>query len=120
VTQAKVGETLKLRTRLRNVNARAQTHLAVTDLFPGGFDLAPDGLHPGLGALPGAEYVDVREDRALVFCSLGAGESRTFEYEVRPLCAGTFAVPPAFAENMYDRAVHGSGAAGKFTVQPRE
>jgi uncharacterized protein YfaS (alpha-2-macroglobulin family) len=120
VTTAKVGETLRVRLRLRNVNDRAQSQLAITELFPGGFDLAPNGLKPGLHALPGTDYVDVREDRTLLFCGLGAGESHTFEFEVRPMCAGTFVVPPAFAENMYDRAVHGSGAAGKFIVKPRE
>jgi uncharacterized protein YfaS (alpha-2-macroglobulin family) len=115
-----VGSTLHVRLRVRNVNARPQTHLAVTELFPGGFDLAPNSLRPGLDTLPGAEYVDVREDRALIFTSLGAGESRTFEYALRPTCAGSFTIPPAFAENMYDRAIHGSGVASSFKVMPRE
>ena len=117
---ARVGDTLRLRVRVRNVNSRAQTHIAVNELFPGGFDLAPDGLKPGLHAVPGTEYVDVREDRALFFTSLGAGESRVFDYAVRPTCAGTFAIPPAFAENMYDRAIHGSGVGGSITIAPRE
>ena len=43
-----------------------------------------------------------------------------FTWRVRPTCAGTFIVPPAFGEAMYDRAIHGSGVAGKFTVLPRE
>jgi alpha-2-macroglobulin len=115
----KVGDTLRMRVRVRNVNALPQTHIAVNDLFPAGFDLAPDGLKPGLGAA-GAEYVDVREDRAIFFTSLLPGESKTFEYPVRAICAGTFAVPPPFAENMYDRAVHGIGIAGSVTVAPRE
>ncbi len=119
VTSAKVGETLTLRLRVRNVNAKAQSHLALVDLLPGGFDNAPGALQPGLGAL-GAEYVDVREDRNLVFTSLGAGASHDFTWRVRPTCAGTFIVPPAFGEAMYDRAIHGSGATGKFTVLPRE
>lgn len=119
VTTAKVGETLKLRLRLRNVSAKEQTHLAVIDLLPGGFDNAPDALKPGLGSA-GAEYVDVREDRNLFFTGLGAGTSREFTWEVRPGVAGTFTIPPAFGEAMYDRGVHGNGAAGKFTVLPRE
>jgi alpha-2-macroglobulin len=119
VTTAKVGETLKLRLRVRNVNAKEQTHLALIDLLPGGFDNAPDALKPGLGS-QGADYVDVREDRNLFFTGLGAGASREFMWEVRPGVAGTFAIPPAFGEAMYDRGVHGNGAAGKFTVLPRE
>ena len=120
VANAKVGDTLRLRVRVRNVNASAQTHIAVNELFPGGFDVAPDGLKPGLRAVAGAEYVDVREDRALFFTSLGAGESRTFDYAVRPTCTGTFAIPAGFAENMYDRAIHGSGVGSTITIAPRE
>ena len=116
----KVGDTLRMRVRVRNVSAKPQSHLAVIDLFPSGFDLAPDGLKPGLRAIAGAEYVDVREDRATFFTSLAAGESRTFEYPIRPTCAGTFAMPPAFAENMYDRAIHGAGVTGTVTVNSRE
>lgn len=72
-----------MRVRVRNVNALPQTHIAVNDLFPAGFDLAPDGLKPGLG-VASAEYVDVREDRAMFFTSLRPGESKTFEYAVSP------------------------------------
>lgn len=116
---AKVGDTLRMRVRVRNVNALAQTHIAVNDLFPAGFDIAPDSLKPGLGSA-GAEYVDVREDRALFFTSLRPGESKTFDYSMRATCAGTFAVPPPFAENMYDRAIHGTGVAATVTVAPRQ
>ena len=121
---AKVGETLLIRVRVRNLSSTAQPHLALSELLPGAFDFAPQGeahaLKPGLRALPGAEYVDVREDRALIFCDLAQGETKTFEYSVRPTCAGAFTIPPAYAESMYDRAVNSRGMAGKFTVLPRE
>ncbi len=121
---AKVGETLRIRVRVRNISKSAQPHLALSELLPGAFDFAPAGeahaLRPGLAALPGAEYVDVREDRALLFCDLAENETKTFEYSIRPTCAGTFIVPPAYAESMYDRAVRSRGVATKFTVLPRE
>jgi uncharacterized protein YfaS (alpha-2-macroglobulin family) len=123
-TMAKTGETLTVRLRVRNVSTTAQPHIAVSELLPGAFDFAPQGeenaLKPGLGTLPGAEYVDVREDRALIFCDLAHDETKTFEYSVRPTCAGAFIIPPAYAESMYDRAVNSRGLAGKFTVLPRE
>lgn len=119
VSAGKVGETLKLRLRIRNVTAEEQAYIALVDLLPGGFDNAPGSLSPGLN-VQGAEFVDVREDRNLFFTDLNAGESKTFTWDVRPTCAGIYTVPPAFGEAMYDRAVNGSGAATKFTVQPRE
>jgi uncharacterized protein YfaS (alpha-2-macroglobulin family) len=121
---AKVGETLRIRVSIRNVSKSAQAHLALSELLPGAFDFAPAGeehaLRPGLGTLAGTEYVDVREDRALLFCDLAENETRTFEYAVRPTCAGTFSVPPSLVESMYDRTVRGRGVAGRFTVVPRE
>ena len=123
-TMAKVGETLRIRVRLRNVSKTAQPNLAVSELLPGAFDFAPQGighaLKPGLRTLAGAKYVDLREDRALIFCDLGNDETKTFEYSVRPTCAGTFTLPPSLVESMYERAVNGRGIAGKFTVLPRE
>ncbi len=124
VDTAKVGETLLVRVTIRNVSKVAQPHLAVSELLPGAFDFAPAGeehaLRPGLGTLDGTEYVDVREDRALLFCDLGENETQTFTYAVRPTCAGTFSVPPSLVESMYDRTVRGRGVTGKFTVVPRE
>ncbi len=121
---AKVGETLLIKVTVRNLGTTAQPHVALSELLPGAFDFAPESenhaLKPGLGTLPGTNYVDVREDRALLFCGLAAGQTLTFTYAVRPTCAGTFSVPPAYAESMYDRAVHGRGVAKKFTVIARE
>jgi uncharacterized protein YfaS (alpha-2-macroglobulin family) len=88
-------------------------------LLPSGFENAPNDLRPGLNALPGATYVDVREDRTLLFLDLAAGASQTFEWTVRPTCAGKFVVPAAFGEAMYDRAISGTGVASQFTVLPR-
>ncbi len=119
VESAKIGDTLKMRVRLRNVNARAESHLAVLAPFPCGFELAPNGLRPGPAALPQSDYVDVREDRVLIFAGLGAGNSVEFEYAVRPVCAGRFAVPPVFAEGMYRRGVNGNSAQGAITVEGR-
>jgi len=123
-TMAKVGETLRIRLRVRNVSKTPQPHIVLSELLPGAFDFAPQGeahaLKPGLNTLAGAEYVDLREDRALIFCDLANDETKTFEYSVRPTCAGAFTLPPAYAESMYDRAVNARGVAGKFTVLPRE
>ena len=119
VVETKVGETLKLRLRVRNVYRDHLDNIALTDLLPGGFENAPNDLRPGLNALPGATNVDVREDRNLLFLDLDAGASRTFEWTVRPTCAGRFVVPAAFGEAMYDRAISGSGVSTQIVVQSR-
>jgi hypothetical protein len=123
-SQAKVGETLLVKTTVRNVGETKQPNLALIEMLPGAFDFAPVGqsmaLRPGRAALPGADYVDVREDRAVAYFDLEAQRSVSFTYSVRPTCAGSFRVPPSHAESMYDRAVSGHSASAFFTVLPRE
>lgn len=119
VTIVSVGDDVRVRVRARNVNDLPQRHIALTLLQPAGFENAPNGLQPGLHGLPGATYVDAREDRNLLFFDLAPGASRTFEWKARATAAGTFVVPPAFAEAMYDRAVSGHGATSRITVNLR-
>ena len=46
----------------------------------------------------------------------GECSERTFVYRVRATNAGTFQVPPAFAEGMYNRAIAGLSKASSLEV----
>lgn len=113
----KVGESALVRLSVRNVSADALNHIAVLDLMPGSFELEPNGLRPGRGTIPGADYVDVREDRNVFFCSLGKGEVKTFAYRIKPIAAGSYVIPPVFAESMYDRGIKGRDGGGQVNVE---
>jgi uncharacterized repeat protein (TIGR01451 family) len=117
LSKLRVGDGATVRIRVRNSSPEALTNVAVLDLMPGGFELEPNGLKPGANAVPGADYVDVREDRAVFFTNLAKGETKTFSYRVKPVCTGQFIVPPVFAECMYDRGVKGSAGGGSITVE---
>jgi uncharacterized protein YfaS (alpha-2-macroglobulin family) len=84
-------------------------NVALTDRVPAGFEIE----NPRLGrstpldwARPddqwAADYLDVRDDRITVFGALEPGQARTVVYAVRAVTAGTFTLPPAEAEAMYD------------------
>ena len=124
VTQSKLGETLFAKLTVRNLIKTNLPNLALTEMLPGGFELAPpgepDSLRPGLATRPGTDYIDVREDRALIYLGLNAGQSLTLQYALRPTCSGTFVVPPPYAEDMYEAKVRANGAAGKLIILPRE
>lgn len=113
----KVGEGVLVRLRVRNISPESLHNLAVLDLLPGSFELEPDGLRPGRGTVPGADFVDVREDRNIFFCSLAKGEAKTFAYRIKPIAAGSYDIPPIFAEAMYDRAVNARDGGGKVEVE---
>ena len=97
--------------------------LAVVMLIPGGFeiDLGEDGLANRQSLpIPGKtlwqpEYIDVQEDRVVFFGDLDGGD-RHFEFRLKPLNVGTYAVPPVMAEGMYDTSILHRGMAETLKV----
>ncbi|HKP62741.1 MAG TPA: alpha-2-macroglobulin [Polyangiales bacterium] len=70
-------------------------------------------------ALPGStfapEYGDVREDRIVLYGSVGP-DAVTFEYAIKATNAGKYAVPPVQAESLYDRSVRARGVGSEIRV----
>ena len=124
VTQSKLGDTLFAKLTIRNLTKTDLPNLAITEMLPGGFEFAPPGephsLRPGLASRQGTDYIDIREDRALIYLGLRSEGSLSLQYALRPTCAGTFVVPPPYAEDMYEAKVRANGAAGKIIILPRE
>jgi uncharacterized protein YfaS (alpha-2-macroglobulin family) len=113
-TTARLGEPITVRLRARTLKRGDVTNVAIVDLLPGGFEIVSGSLQPGAG-MAGCDYVDVREDRAVFFGTLGP-RVREIIYRIKPTNCGVFTVPPVFAEAMYDRAIKARGLAQKITV----
>ncbi|CAN5562442.1 alpha-2-macroglobulin [soil metagenome] len=113
-TTAKLGEPLTVRLRIRSLGREEITNIAITDLLPGGFEIVDSSLSPGVDRA-GCDYVEVREDRALFFGSVGPSV-KTITYQIKPCNRGMFVVPPPFAESMYERGINARGTAAKITV----
>ncbi|MBS1198578.1 MAG: alpha-2-macroglobulin domain protein [Proteobacteria bacterium] len=62
------------------------------------------------------EFIDVREDRVVLYGSVGR-DLAEYSYKVKVVAAGTFVVPPAYAESMYERSIKARSAAGSITVE---
>ena len=118
VDRLRVGDGATLRVQVRNISPAAQYNIAVLDLLPGGFEVEPDALKPGRNTVPGADFTEVREDRNIFYCSLAKGETKTFAYRIKPVAAGTFTIPPVFAESMYDRGINGRSGGGLVVAEP--
>lgn len=61
------------------------------------------------------EYGDVREDRVVLYGRAGTRVAE-FVYRIKATNVGTYTVPPAFGEDMYDRSIQGRSLGGKITV----
>ena len=102
----------KLHIRIALHPDQAMRDVAVVMLIPGGFeiDLSEHGLAERK-SLPidkkplwQPAYIDVQEDRMVLFGDLDGGE-KYFEFRLKPLNSGTYQVPPVFAEGMYDTEI---------------
>jgi uncharacterized protein YfaS (alpha-2-macroglobulin family) len=115
VTRTHLGERVHVRLHVRSVQRQPITNVAIVDLLPGGFEVIDSSARTGVSVLPGVEYVDVREDRAVFFVTAPTN-ALEIDYQIKSCNRGEFTVPPVFAQSMYDRNVKGRGLGGKITV----
>ncbi len=122
--QGKVGEPLLAKLKVTNLTTTKLPYLAIVELLPGGFEFAPPGEHeslrPGLATKPGTTYIDVREDRALMYLELAPNGSLEIRYSLRPIAAGQYTLPNAYVEDMYDAKVRSVSVGGTMLVLPRK
>src|SRR5207244_5615178 len=74
---------------------------------------------PNFGEAVGSwspDSAEVREDRVNVY-GLADASAREFVYKLKATAAGSFAVPPAYGEGVYDRAVQAWSQPGKGVVR---
>jgi alpha-2-macroglobulin len=64
------------------------------------------------------DHRELRDDRVMYFATYLWTGTHTATYLARATTAGTFAMPPAHAEEMYNPAVNGRTGGGTFTVAP--
>lgn len=62
------------------------------------------------------DYMDVRDDRMILFASFRETGEYHFYYAVRAITVGDFSLPPIKAECMYDPAVNSLSGSGSITV----
>jgi alpha-2-macroglobulin len=138
VTSMHSGEEITVRLRMRAIDMDYIANVAVIDLLPGGFEPvlqsapAADGGGETVGAeaVPAGssfsrlgsggtwrpEFADVREDRVVLYGGFSK-DLAEYRYQIRATNAGTFLVPPSYAESMYDRSLRARAGASRVTVQ---
>jgi uncharacterized protein YfaS (alpha-2-macroglobulin family) len=132
VKSVKVGEEIVVRLSFRAINRGPIYNAALVDLLPGGFEPvlqpvdAPSVDQPGkkrawvnrLGNVGGwnVEYADIREERIVLYGTVPANTAE-FRYRIRATNAGTFVVPPAYGESLYERDVQARSLPGTIAVE---
>ncbi|RBP37730.1 hypothetical protein DES53_113112 [Roseimicrobium gellanilyticum] len=117
IEKLKVGQSATVKLVIRNISPEDQTNVALLDLLPGSFEVEQGTLRPGRNTMPGADFVEVREDRNVFFTNVRKGDVQVFTYRIKPIAAGTFVIPPVYAESMYDQNFKGRALGGKLVVE---
>jgi alpha-2-macroglobulin len=141
VDKVVLGEEITVQIRLRAIDREFIDNIAVQDLMPAGFEAvlqdAPaksadttedenisqknisisklDRLTTGGNWQ--SDYVDVREDRVLIYGSVN-NEMAEYRYKIKANNPGVFTVPPVFAQAMYEPTVNAFSAKGLLRVNP--
>lgn len=112
----RAGDAVDVKLTVRNLTARQLNDLAVIDLLPAGFEIVAGDLKSGPGAVAGTSFSEVREDRSLFYLALGGNQEWSVTYRMKATCPGSFSVPSALVEDMYDRGRHGLSAPSRIEV----
>lgn len=108
-----------------NGGERTVPYVAVSDLIPSGFEIENPRLNVSAdfqwiekaGGSFSPDYMDVRDDRMLIFTTVNAKESKSFYYMTRVVNTGAFELPAITAEAMYNPNAHSYYGARKVRVK---
>ena len=63
------------------------------------------------------DYLDIRDDRQLIFTKAERNKSTEFYYLLRAVNKGNFTLPPISAESMYDNEYHSLNGSGEIIIR---
>jgi alpha-2-macroglobulin len=136
VDKVKLGEEITVQIRMRAIDRNWIDNIAIQDLLPAGFEVAlPSATDTKMAdngneesALPAwqdrlstggnwhSDYADIREDRVLLYGSTN-NEVSEYQYKIKANTAGSFIVPPVFAQAMYEPSVEAYSGVGLMKVE---
>ncbi len=129
INKVALGEEITVQIRLRAIDREFIDNIAIQDLLPAGFEvvLANTGANNdstedsnldrlSTGGNWHSDYADVREDRVLVYGTV-TNEVAEYQYKIKANTAGTFTVPPVFAQSMYEPTLKAYNLSGLIKVE---
>ena len=139
-----MGQEIDVHLKFRGLKDEFIPSIALVDLLPGGFELVvptqrlepafteasmsdSEDSYAGNDGYQGwqcqicvsskaqLDYADLREDRVVFYVSANK-DVQEIVYRIKATNVGTYNVPPAYGEAMYDRSVVARSVAGKLSV----
>ncbi len=97
------GQEFVAEVAVRNGAEQSFTDLALTHIFPSGWEILNERVLEGTQSVSRANfnYQDIRDDRVLTYFNLAAGESKTFRVRLQASYKGKFYLPAVSCQAMY-------------------
>ena len=105
---------------------RNADNIVITDMVAAGFEIE----NPRLNAKAEVDwktdsplninYMDIRDDRLLLFTNVTQSKKKEFYYLLRAVNLGSFQLPVIGAEAMYDREYHSFNGSGVININARK
>jgi alpha-2-macroglobulin len=100
------GQDFVAEVTVRNNTKQTLEHLALTHIFPSGWEIQNARLAGQETLEEGVEYRDQRDDRLLTYFALKAGQVAPFRARLNATYQGRFYLPTVNVEAMYQPAIH--------------
>ncbi len=88
---------------VKNKTVNYVDNIALTQLFPGGWEIVNTSFTAYGGVTDEADYTDIRDDRVNFYFDLGAYKTKTFKVRLNAAYLGKYYLFGSQAEAMYDR-----------------
>lgn len=116
IRNLKQGEDVTAEITVKNTGVTGTyQELALSYLVPSGFEIINERL-TGNAAMPGAENVDIRDDRFYVYFSLDQNQSKTFKFRCNAAFRGEYMLPAINCSAMYDNSIQAVLPGGKVKI----
>ncbi len=115
IAQIKQGTDFVAKVTIKNPVNRTYTEMALSQIFPGGWEILNTRLYNSEGAFKSSasEYMDIRDDRVYHYFDIKPGETLTYYVQLNAAYLGKYYWPGVYAEAMYDHSISG-GVSGKW------
>jgi len=100
------GDDFRAVVNVRNTHMYPADNLALTQIFPSGWEIMNTRLFGGASAEENTsyDYRDIRDDRVYTYFSLGPNEAKSFEVILTAAYEGEYTLPAVVCEDMYDNS----------------
>ena len=111
------GEDISVEISIRNTgNIGLYEELAMTYMFPSGFEFYNERLTAGINPFPNTDNVDIRDDRVYLYFSLKQGETKKFTLRFNAAYPGIYLLPAVNCSAMYDNSITATLPGNTLTI----